>query len=57
MRTIILTICLLWAADAVSGLLFKEEVRGATRICYYQDGPNVIVKTLPASDPCPVTVN
>ena len=45
-----------WSYHAMAGTLIKQEVEGNTRICYYQDGPDITVKTVPASDPCPASI-
>jgi uncharacterized membrane protein len=40
--------------EATAGVLFKQEVNGNWRTCYYRDGSDVTTLTVPASDPCPV---
>jgi len=56
MRIILIIVLALWAVNAIPATLVKQEVRGNTRICYYQAGPDTIVKTVPASDPCPASI-
>ena len=53
--TVLLATCLTaWAITATAGVLFKEEVNGDYRTCYYRDGTKVTTLTVHVSNPCPV---
>ena len=53
-KLIILLTLLATSAYAFNGMLFKQEIEGEYRICYYQDGPEIRVKSYHVSQPCPV---
>ena len=56
MKYVLLLILISFPAYAFNGSLFKEEVEGEYRICYYRDGVDVRVKSYYAANPCPNTL-
>ena len=56
MKKLILVVLLIASASiCADGIFVGEEVRGNTRICYYDmGGGDIRTKTVPASDPCPM---